>query len=384
MIWSVEAALLFWFGRTRAVRLFELFSYLVMALAGISLVRDWTASYGLRTSYPSEFNLTPVANGDFVTAVVFVAAFAFIFIVNRDERHEPTIDKDFVQPIGYVIGAVGLFVLYNMFRIEIGNYFHLAQVNSGSIGTDDSVFITDMYFGWLNVVWQLNYTMLFLGVMALANLQKFRSRMLAVANVSLAVFTLMIVATGGMYLLYLLGSSQASDPGIQGVGVRYITYAISGFLLFTLYRYSRDSMLKELLAADVLLLCFEAVFYTFVFITVSCELVYLMDQFNMPDATKLGLTILWGVYALVLIVIGIAWDKKHLRIAAMALLGVTLAKLFFYDITDLGTIPKTILFVTLGITLLMISFLYNKYKDVIFGSRITQEPPAPDSIYDET
>jgi uncharacterized membrane protein len=57
----------------------------------------------------------------------------------------------------------------------------------------------------------------------------------------------------------------------------------------------------------------------------------------------------------------------------MALLAVTLAKLFLYDIADLDTIPKTILFVTLGITLLLISFLYNKYKDVILKTDTVQD-----------
>jgi uncharacterized membrane protein len=115
------------------------------------------------------------------------------------------------------------------------------------------------------------------------------------------------------------------------------------------------------------MLAFEGVLFSLIFIAASCELVNLMAQFGIADGTKLGLSILWGAYALFLIVLGIAKQKKHLRIAAFALLGVTLLKLFFYDIADLDTIPKTILFVTLGITLLLISFLYNKYKNAIFG-----------------
>ncbi len=47
-----------------------------------------------------------------------------------------------------------------------------------------------------------------------------------------------------------------------------------------------------------------------------------------------------------------------------------LVKLFFYDAADLDTIPRTILFVALGITLLIASFLYNKYKEIIFGSPV--------------
>ena len=101
----------------------------------------------------------------------------------------------------------------------------------------------------------------------------------------------------------------------------------------------------------------------------SCELVNLMAQLHIADAGKLGLSIFWGIYALGLIAIGIAWNKKHLRIAAIALLAVTLVKLFVYDVADLPTIPKTILFVSLGLLLLIISFLYNKYKALIFRAR---------------
>ena len=71
------------------------------------------------------------------------------------------------------------------------------------------------------------------------------------------------------------------------------------------------------------------------------------------------------MYALILIGLGIWKGKKHLRIGAIALFTITLVKLFFYDISLLGTIAKTIVFVVLGILLLIISFLYNKYKDTI-------------------
>ena len=77
---------------------------------------------------------------------------------------------------------------------------------------------------------------------------------------------------------------------------------------------------------------------------------------------KLALSILWGVYALFLVVIGIWKNKKHLRIGAIIIFTLTLVKLFAYDISHLNTISKTIVFVSLGILLLIISFLYNKYK----------------------
>ena len=86
-----------------------------------------------------------------------------------------------------------------------------------------------------------------------------------------------------------------------------------------------------------------------------------------------GLNGLWGIYSLLLIGLGIYRNKKHLRVGAIALFALTLVKLFFYDIADLDTISKTVIFVTLGILLLIISFLYNKYKDLIFEKSAEQE-----------
>jgi uncharacterized membrane protein len=83
---------------------------------------------------------------------------------------------------------------------------------------------------------------------------------------------------------------------------------------------------------------------------------------------KLGLSIIWGVYALLLVILGINRKQKHLRLAAIALFLVTLIKLFLYDLAGAGTITKTISFISLGVILLLVSYLYNKYKDVLFGS----------------
>nr|WP_244267836.1 DUF2339 domain-containing protein [Nonlabens ulvanivorans] len=97
----------------------------------------------------------------------------------------------------------------------------------------------------------------------------------------------------------------------------------------------------------------------------SSELIHWLDMAGARDAYKLGLSILWGVYSFLLIGFGIIKNKPYLRIGGMALFAITLIKLFFYDIAHLNTISKTIVFVSLGILLLIISFLYNKNKNKI-------------------
>ena len=88
-------------------------------------------------------------------------------------------------------------------------------------------------------------------------------------------------------------------------------------------------------------MAFDILLYTTILWIASSELIHLLDIANSTQSYKLGLSILWGVYSLLLISLGIWKNKKHLRIGAIAIFSVTLIKLFFYDISHLNTISKT-------------------------------------------
>ncbi|MGD9589514.1 MAG: DUF2339 domain-containing protein [Pyrinomonadaceae bacterium] len=367
MIWAAEGALLFWFGRTHLVRLIEFFSYPVMLLAAASMLIDWFFIYADRTGLPSESNRVPLANGDLVTAVVVAAAFSFVFVTDRNTRDDGPIPARFAPYFGAGVAAIAAAVLYNAFRIEISNYHHLQSVElrAATVGHSPQGLVD---IGWLNFVWQLDYTMAFAAGMTAANVKYFRSKALAAVNAPISLFLLLLFTTAGMVAFNELRESYSSlGGGPINIWVRYVSYAAAGILLYSLYRYSREAFVDEFVPSEILRLGFEGVLALTILIAASGELINLMGQFGVPDATKLGLSIFWGAYALVLVVIGISFNKKELRIGAFGLLGLTLAKLFLYDIADLDTIPKTILFVTLGIILLVVSFLYNKYKTAIFG-----------------
>jgi hypothetical protein len=84
-------------------------------------------------------------------------------------------------------------------------------------------------------------------------------------------------------------------------------------------------------------------------------------------AQKVGFSVLWGVYALALVGRGIWRKRKVLRLLGIGLFAVTLVKLFVFDLGDISKLGKIIAFVGLGVLLLVISFLYQKFKDVILG-----------------
>ena len=180
----------------------------------------------------------------------------------------------------------------------------------------------------------------------------------------------MVFLIQGLYILSELRESYLNQTlseyyhrGIFNIGIRYISFVFAGLMLTSVKMYIDQEFLKPV--SFNLKIAFDILLYTSLIWIISSELLSWMDIMQFSQSYKLVLSILWGVYALLLIGLGIWKKKKHLRIGAIALFALTLIKLFFYDISHLDTISKTIVFVTLGILLLIISFLYNKYKNII-------------------
>ena len=142
--------------------------------------------------------------------------------------------------------------------------------------------------------------------------------------------------------------------------IRYVSFAFVALSLTTFYRYLKQDFLQKNFTV-----AFDFMLHISVLSIASSEIINWMDIAGSTQTHKLGLSILWGIYALLLISLGIGKKKKHLRIGAIALFAVTLVKLFFYDISHFDTLAKTVVFVSLGILLLIISFLYNKYAHLI-------------------
>jgi uncharacterized membrane protein len=69
-----------------------------------------------------------------------------------------------------------------------------------------------------------------------------------------------------------------------------------------------------------------------------------------------ALSALWGVGALALYVVGLARDRRGLRIVGLTLFGLALAKLFLYDLRTLSSITRALSFLAVGAILLAAGF----------------------------
>jgi uncharacterized membrane protein len=150
---------------------------------------------------------------------------------------------------------------------------------------------------------------------------------------------------------------------VFNIWLRYVATLFFIGALFILYKYAQAE--GEGKKRKMLLVMY---IHTAIIWFASSELIHWLDMAGYPNAYKIWLSILWGAYSVYLIAWGIYLKRKYLRITAIILLGITLSKLAAYDISTLDTLKKTIVFIVLGLLLLVASFLYNRYKGIIFDS----------------
>ena len=86
---------------------------------------------------------------------------------------------------------------------------------------------------------------------------------------------------------------------------------------------------------------------------------------SLRNAQNLTLSVLWGVYSGLLMLFGIIMRSKSSRLLAIIGLGIVIVKVFLYDASSLSDIYRIASFIFLGVILLVISFLFYKYKEKI-------------------
>ena len=371
LLWTGEAALLFWIGRTKGSHIYELLAYPLIALAFFSLLHDRGIAYTFHQSEPLD-RIIPLTNIYFLTSVLFVASMGLILKIDRMKQYSSTLQsrKDLLNLFSGILPAMLIFTIYFMFRLEITSYFQQLYTDSASVikATGKEPFSYQQSdFIKFKSIWIHNYTFVFLLILSIVNVKKLQNQLLGFVNLGLNALAILVFLIEGLYLLSEFRDIYLGKMAFQEnfsrplyLGIRYISLGFAGLILVYSYRYIRQQFLKKDFRLD-----FDILLYISIIWMLSSELISWMDIAGSTQSYKLGLSILWGCYCLFLISLGIWKKKKYLRFGAIILFAITLVKLFVYDISHLDTISKTIVFVSLGILLLSISFLYNKYRNII-------------------
>jgi uncharacterized membrane protein len=88
---------------------------------------------------------------------------------------------------------------------------------------------------------------------------------------------------------------------------------------------------------------------------------------NLLSVETVAMSILFAVYAAILVSVGVAARSVANRIAGLALIALVILKLYLFDIWQLERIYRISAFVALGILLIATSFLYSRFRGLVEG-----------------
>jgi uncharacterized membrane protein len=84
-------------------------------------------------------------------------------------------------------------------------------------------------------------------------------------------------------------------------------------------------------------------------------------QFSGNFARDMSYSIAWALFALLMLIVGIRKQIAPVRYASLGLLGLTVVKLFFHDLSQLDQLYRISAFVVVAIIAMVASFLYQRF-----------------------
>jgi len=245
------------------------------------------------------------------------------------------------------------FTLFFTFSPEIFRMFHHECVElqtkadiKASIYGVSALYNTSFYAALsLSAALLAGLTAVFLGIKKYVIKSVF-SQGLTTAFVVSSFITLLcfsVLSWFGMY--YFLKQDTFFTSYVLG---RYLTFI--GLLAVFYYLFQEEKKFKNLVVWFNLLVLW----------ILSLELAQWSILGGFGAGYKIVLTLLWVTFSVGMIYRGLVKNSSLLRITAMIILGVSMVKLFFFDLTRLSTITKVVVFMLIGGLLLVGAYFYQR------------------------
>lgn len=379
LFWACEAVMLFWLSQKSKISLFKLSAVAVQFFMIFSLIMDWFQVYG-----SIELTLNVVLNKIFITGIVALISLVVTYFVLNKETENSIIYNFSFQPSLYkqLIALVGIIVAYFVGVLEVSyqateflSNYHSAY--SFSV-TYHFVFTTALmaYVFSKNKVHFFKPILVLTVVNVIAYLVFYSNlpthemvqniQMKSSSNFAFYFHYILLICLVYHFVILIKQIKDHTDFEIFKSKFAIWILAISG-----VYILSNELLIHAVHFNDVAGIE-NAIAKTSKTITDKYALEYEI-QTIISDAidhvktqvVKIGYPILWGILSFVLLIVGIKHQWKQIRIIALSLLGLTVLKLFVYDINNVSETGKIIAFILLGVLILIISFVYQKIKKLV-------------------
>lgn len=348
LFWAAEGVLLLWLSQKSGIKLIKIASVIVMALMAISLIIDWKQIY----MEQNEIHLNILFNKGYITSLVAIAS---LILTSRFLNNEK--EQSFLPIKDYKIGITlicGLFLyVANLLEVRhhLNFYIEPWATREVMLGT---------------------YNMLFVFLLQLA---ENRLRLPAqIKNVFPAFGLLAMFSYFFYYHDIVIETRQNYLEGISPSTGFYFHYLFIILLIVNIVLSLKNLNKNTAFISQIRNAHWWLYIFFFVFLA-SAELDHLIvtSAYTTPesltvllnDTHKIGYPILWGITSFILIAVGLKLKIKTLRIISMSILLITLLKLFVVDLRDISEGGKIAAFISLGVLLLVVSFMYQRLKKLL-------------------
>jgi len=352
ILWAVEAICLGFIGYKSARKAYLSLSVVLLLLTFFSMLIDW-ATYFVMVANPPQ-KIVPFYNTNFLSSIFVCIILASMAIMSRNFKSSSTgIVINFLErilPFAFIV------FLYGNLHLET-NFWWTTFAESHKVLQAEK---------W-RVLILLFLTMSYLTPWLIINIVVNKNKYLAIFLLILSAYVVMVFVSSGLMSIGDLRREYLNDKTsvIWLLSPRYFFLLMIALLIFFMRKNWVEWFNNRKTEK------YFSYFFNLTVLTFLCnEFVHWMDIIGYQNQYKLGLSIIAGSYSLLLISYGIYVRKAYLRVSAMVLLAITLGKVIFYDLSTFTTVSKTVVLIILGVIMLAASFLYNKYKHVLFEEKI--------------
>ena len=354
LFWSAESVLLLWLSQKSGIKLMKVASFVITILMIISLLLDWSNAYSAFDGILPLFINKAFA----ATCMVIASISATIFLLKQEKEESLFLDFN-IKIYASILEFAFLLVAYFGGLLEV--YY---QFESRLDVLQTHVDITPIYTCCYNLL----FILLFSIYVRYRNIQ-----LLQIFPIIAGVFISLV------YLIYynqiVIDLRDAYLIDSPDLGFHYYFHYLNVLLLVVLLAYAFAVLKNKFVKTTTQ---YSAYLWIASFVTIyvmSAELVNSVSIYSFkPDSNmydlshqtyKVGFPILWGLSSFALMVLGMKFKIKTLRIISLTIFGVALLKMFIFDIQEMSEGGKIAAFISLGVLLLIISFMYQKLKKIL-------------------
>ena len=323
LLWASEMVLLLWLYVKSKIRVYE---YAAKVLVGLTFVSYLMDVYSVMFEHHSLDTI--FLNSSFATSLfVGLATGAFALLMEYYHSFFSTARRlkySFWNPFMLIVSVI---ILYYTFMMEFNLYFEGAT-RSGAMFLFTAISISSVCYA-------------------------FRKRFPITKHLTSYILT--IGANVLVYIINIWGDQRiwTSPPVV-------LPWLTAVFVIANLYYVAR--MYYTSIGIKSRFTVYLNILATLLWLTMVRSFLW---QVGVDDFSA-GLSLSLSIAGFVQMGLGMRLHQKLLRMVSLATFGLVLLKLVFDDLWAMPTIGKIIVFIILGLILLILSFLYQKLKDVLF------------------